>query len=219
MIASRFDCRLLSVCAVFAALLCGCGTFTATAPVQSFGQGHIRRDGGTYGNCPEVPGGTGILLDGDFSQASNPGAHNITSQKGTFFAPAWKVWRGNIDFNGTTYWEMDGLCSVDLDGDLTVGGIKSSAFKPMPGRYALSFVMSGNGHCPPLVKNMKIGIDNQVTHFTWNTSGGYDVQDGDYTIEKWQIKLKRLSALKILSEDPLGSGCGIVIAGISIKRI
>ncbi len=173
---------------------------------------------GSYGYCPALPGGTGILPDGDFSQALNPGDHNITPNKGVVFAPGWKVSKGNIDFNGTTYWDMDGLCSVDLDGDLTVGGIKSSAFKARKGTYTLTFVMSGNGHCGTPLKTMKIAIDKQFTTFTWNTSSGYDVQDGDYATETWQFQAKPLSVLAFTSEDPKGTGCGVVIAGIAITK-
>jgi hypothetical protein len=173
----------------------------------------------SYGYCPAVQGGTGILPDGDFSQALNPGDHNLTPDKGTVFAPGWIVSKGNIDFNGTTYWDMDGLCSVDPDGDLTVGGIKSSAFRAKrDGRYTLSFVMSGNGHCAPTIKTMKISIDKQFTTLTWNTAGGNDVQDGDYAAESWTFIAKPLSVLTFNSQDPPGSGCGVVIAGIAIAK-
>jgi len=180
---------------------------------------HARTTSTSYGNCPAVQGGTGILPDGDFSEAMNPGDHNITPNKGTVFAPDWEVSKGNVDFNGTTYWDMDGLCSVDLDGDLTVGGIKSSAFRTKKvGTYKLSFVMSGNGHCSPTIKTMKISVDHQFATFTWDTASGYDVQNGDYATEAWQFYGRPLSTLHFVSQDPPGSGCGIVIAGMAVTQ-
>lgn len=179
---------------------------------------HARRGTTSYGNCPALQGGTGVLPDGDFSQALDPGDHNLTPSKGTVFAPDWEVSKGNIDFNGSTYWDMDGLCSVDLDGYLTVGGIKSSAFTAKPGTYTLSFVMSGNGHCSPAIKKMRITLDNQFATYTWNTASGNDVQDGDYATETWQVYLKRLSMLRFVSQDPRGSGCGVVIAGMALTQ-
>jgi Protein of unknown function (DUF642) len=203
------------------AMLAGCGgsqgQVGGTTPLAATAS-RERMDSGSYGYCPALPGGTGILPDGDFSQEMNPGDHNITPKKGAVFAPDWVVSKGNIDFNGTTYWDMDGLCSVDLDGYLTVGGIKSSAFPAKRGTYSLSFVMSGNGHCSPTIKTMKISIDNQFTTFTWNTASGNDVQNGDYAVETWQFHANQLSTLKLVSQDPKGSGCGVVIAGMAITK-
>lgn len=67
-------------------------------------------------DCPALSGGTGILTDGDFSQTADPESNNPTYYKGHVFAPNWVVYKRNIDFNGSTYWDMAGLCSVDLDG-------------------------------------------------------------------------------------------------------
>ena len=198
-------------------LLAGCGG-SHEAPGSVFPAQGYRNRTGSYGYCPQVAGGTGILPDGDFSQALNPGNHNLTLGKRTVFASGWKVSKGNIDFNGTTYWNMDGLCSVDLDGYLTVGGIKSSGFRAKRGTYTLTFVMSGNGHCGTPLKIMQISIDKQFTTMTWNTSSGNDVQDGVYATEQWTFRAKPFSILTLTSQDPKGTGCGIVIAGLSIKK-
>lgn len=210
-----------SVVGVFVAMatLAGCGSAsTGSMPTaMTFGVAHHGATS-SYGYCPARSGGTGILPDGDFSQALNPGDHNITPKKGTVFAPGWIVSKGNIDFIGTTYWNIDGLCSVDLDGDLTVGGIKSSAFPAKRSRYTLSFVMSGNGYCSPTIKTMKVSIDTQFASFSWDTTDGNDVQNGDYAAEKWSFIAKPLSTLTLVSQDPRGSGCGAVIAGMTIQR-
>src|SRR5207342_1988734 len=82
--------------------------------------------------CPAIPGGTGILADGDFSLAIDPGNTAPTFPKGSKFAPRWKVSKGEIDFNGTTFCGFSWYCSVDLDG-IGTGGIKSKNFQVTAG--------------------------------------------------------------------------------------
>jgi hypothetical protein len=43
-----------------------------------------------------VAGGTGILPDGDFSQAIDPEQKGPTYKKGYVFAPDWEISKGNI---------------------------------------------------------------------------------------------------------------------------
>ena len=172
-------------------------------------------------NCPALSGGTGILLDGDFSQVVDTGTQSPTWYKGQVFAPGWEVSKGNIDFGGSTDYGagLDGLCSVDLDGLYTVGGIRSSAFHTKGGAtYTLSFLMSGNGHCAPTVKHMKVQIDHQFTTYTWDTSSGNDIQNGDWLTETWQFRATKLSTLTFVSQDPKGSSCGVVIGAIAITK-
>ena len=205
-----------------AAILVGCfgsqpGVGTPGAVTQN--AAHRVAPQTSYGNCPQYSGGTGILSDGDFSQAANPGNHNITYYKGAVFAPAWKVSKGNIDFNGTTYWDLDGLCSVDLDGFNTVGGIVTNAFSTKKNAtYTVSFVMSGNPDGPPTVKKMKVQVGSQFTIFTWDTSNGHDVRHGVFATETWKFTASRLTAVKFASQDPPGSGCGAVIGGVSVTK-
>jgi hypothetical protein len=66
--------------------------------------------------CPVLPGGTGILVDGDFSQGVDLGSKWNHVFKGDVLAPEWIVSKGNINFYGSTAWNVDGFCSVDLDG-------------------------------------------------------------------------------------------------------
>jgi hypothetical protein len=95
------------------------------------------------GNCRGDGGGPGILPDGDFSQAPNPGSENGV-RKGTVFAPWWVVTGPRtIDFyaGSTSHWDQpDGLCSVDLDGSPGPGGIEHEPFRTKPHTaYILTF--------------------------------------------------------------------------------
>ena len=81
----------LGFCAAVA-ILAGCGGSQAqmAAPsVVSPAASHVRTASGS-GNCPALPGGTGILTDGDFSQAPDPGSEQGLPA-GTKFASDWVV--------------------------------------------------------------------------------------------------------------------------------
>jgi hypothetical protein len=121
-----------------------------------------------------LAGGTGLLPDGDFSQGTDWGDQTLVYHKGQVFAPYWEVSKKNINFNGSTWGNVDGLCSVDLDGNVP-GAIESSAFSTKPGEsYTVSFILSGNGYGPPTVKTMKVSAAHQFASYTWNISGCND---------------------------------------------
>lgn len=208
-------------------MLAGCGGSqpaigVAGAMPQSVAMSHVRTTSGSE-DCPALPEGTGILPDGDFSQAIDPEQKGPTYKKGYVFAPDWEVSKGNIDFNGSLGWGgegLDNLCSVDLDGYYKVGGIKTSAFQTHKGAlYTLSFTFSGNGGGPPTVKTMKVEIDHQFTTFTWNISGGNNVQNNDYATETWKFTGgKEPAIITLMSEDPKKSTYGPVVAGMAITK-
>jgi hypothetical protein len=172
------------------------------------------------GNCPALPGGTGALPDGDFSQAIDPGDNNLTVSKGTAFAPDWIVAQGNVDFNGSTYWDIGGYCSIDLDGLNVVGAIATNPFQTFRGRtYTVSFLLSGNGGAPPTVKTMTLIANKHFTQFTWDTSNNNDVEHGARQWESWSFRSGGGPVdLEFLSTDPPGSGRGMVVAAISVVR-
>jgi hypothetical protein len=204
---------VVSICAI-AALLAGCGGIPASS---STSVDQLRMATSSV-YCPALQGGTGLLRDGDFSQAREPGGNGDSLyEKGTVFAPGWEVAKGNIDFLSPSFWHLLGLRSVDLDGSST-GGVTASAFVAKPGMYWLSSYLSGNGACPPAVKTMKVEIDRQFFGFTWNTAGGRDIQVGDWVQEAWHFYARRLSTVHFISQDPRGSSCGVVLAGIAVTK-
>jgi Protein of unknown function (DUF642) len=171
--------------------------------------------------CPALTGGTGILPDGDFSQATNPGDHGPGYAKGYSFAPDWVVSKGNINFDGTGVWGdgLSGYCSVDLDG-YEPGGIKTNRFSTEQGAsYTLSFDLSGNCGGQPKIKNVQISIDEQVAQYTWNTASSNCAGNGDYTTESWGFKAtKQTAILKVTSLDAKCCGYGPVIEQIVITK-
>jgi hypothetical protein len=200
-----------------AALLVAC----ASSQSQILAPGAMRSATSGYGYSPALSGGTGLLPDGDFSEAPQPApTYAPIYRKRSVFAPDWVVSRRNINFQSSLYWDVDGLCSVDLDGNYAVGGIKTNPFTLPAGSYTLSFVLSGNGGGPPTIKQMKVIVGVQLTTFDWNISSGNDAQDGDYTTETWNFtKTKSGSTvLRFVSQDPKGSTYGPVVAGIAIAQ-
>ena len=215
----RFGRHALSSC-VAAAMLVGCGG--SQSPPGSTASWQTRQaSGSSY--CQALPGGTGILPDGDFSEAQMPPGVGIVYDKGQVFAPDWKVAKDSINFLGTPYWSLDGLCSVDLDGQgdrNPVGSIISSGFKTKKGRqYNVAFIMSGNGFCAPTTKTLVVSAAKQFKQFNWNTSSGNDIQDGDWANESWSfVASEAVTEITLASKDPGGSACGPVVGGVAITK-
>jgi hypothetical protein len=113
----RLGRRAFGTCAAIA-MLAGCSGSQEQPGTIPQGTASRVRTASTSGDCPALPGGTGILPDGDFSQAANPEDSGPVYAKGYVFAPNWVVSKGNINFDGTGVWGggLNGYCSVELDG-------------------------------------------------------------------------------------------------------
>jgi Protein of unknown function (DUF642) len=184
-------------------------------------------------NCPAASGGTGVLSDGDFSQAPDPGSWQGI-KAGTKFAPYWTVSQRTIDFYGpTNAWPVPGgLCSVDLDGSgpQGVGGIAHSPTDTTPGAtYTVGFLFSGNRHCAryqhgPRIKTLLVEAaslrETQATLFYWDTAHGHDANHGFFANETWSFTaVDRRTQFVFTSLDrPITSNCGPVVAAISVTE-
>jgi Protein of unknown function (DUF642) len=174
-------------------------------------------------NCPAAPGGSGILTDGDFSQAPYPGTH-VNYRKGQMLAPDWFVTRHNIDFSGTDFNTPGGLCMIDLDGTRnggrhSVGAVAHAPIPTTPGAmYTLTFLFSANGCAPgPTIKVMRIQAGHERTDFQWDISNGHDAEHGDYDQESWTFTATdSYTRLSFRSLDPEPSNCGPVIGALSL---
>jgi hypothetical protein len=221
---SRFGRHALGI-SLGVVLLVGCGG-SQTSMSGAAPQGIAPLVPQQSGNCPPYSGGSGILSDGDFSQAVQPGPSqngDAVFFKGQIFAPSWIVTKNSIDFVSSTYWNMGGVCSVDLDGQgdpNPVGAIRSNGFATRRGKpYSVTFLLSGNGHCPPAIKTMVVSAAGQFMEYTWNISSGNDAQDGQYAQETWHFIANRpVTNLAFRSLDPKGSGCGAVVAAVAVRK-
>jgi hypothetical protein len=167
------------------------------------------------GNCPAAPGGTGLLTDGDFSGAPWPGVLK-TYQAGQEFAPDWLVMEATIDLNGTYFQTPNGLCSVDLDGTPGYGEIRHEHIPTTVGQaYTVSFLFSGNGGGPPLVKHCRIRADFQYRNYSWDIRHGHTAQNGKWTQESWSFTARGTGTwLRFDSLDESGGQDGCVVADI-----
>jgi hypothetical protein len=214
--------HLITSCLIIS-FLTGCASLSgAPSPIMGthpLGQSQARAPV-QQSNCPTAAHRSGILVDGDFSQTTDPGGTFVTYAKGSTFAPAWQVKKHTVDLVGSTYWNMDGLCSVDLDGQSAVGGIAHAGFPTRRGAaYTVRFLLSGNGFCSPTVKTMKVRAGNQSTTLTWDTSNENDIQHGSVAEESWEFRARGpMTDLSLTSLDPRRSGCGPVVAALSIAR-
>jgi hypothetical protein len=189
----------------------GGGTMPAS-PTLSFANVH------PYTNCPKQAGGTGLLSDGDFSQAAQPSEY-MGFNKGQSFAPAWRrVTKGEIKLVSSTYWNVNGLCSIDLDGG-TAGTITHNGVATtVQAKYTVTFYLSGNGDGGPAIKTLKLSAASASKTFTWDTSNGNDPRHRKFAKKSWTFTaVKPASSLKFASLDPPGT-YGPVIAGISVKK-
>jgi hypothetical protein len=172
----------------------------------------------TSGYCSGNPSGTGILPDGDFSQAMEPNGDQL-EKRGKKFAPDWTVKKHDIGFVSSSYWNMNGLCSVDMDANSKTGTIETHPFTTKKNTtYAVTFLMSGDGSCGPTTKTLKVSANGHGTTFIWNTANGNDVQSGYYGLESLTFKANKTTAqVEFASKDPAGSSCGAVIAGAAVN--
>lgn len=184
-------------------------------------------------NCPARAGGSGILTDGDFSRAPDPGSSQGLTV-GTKFAPDWVVSERTIDFYGSdvSWDEPHALCSVDLDGSghQGVGAITHAAVRTTVGiAYTVRFIFSGNANCAggqgnPRIKRLlveAVGKSGFIGHvFFWDTAHHRDAQHGDFATKRWRFAaLDNKTSFVFQSLDrPDKSNCGPIVAGMSVRE-
>lgn len=170
-------------------------------------------------HCPGYSRGSGLLVDGDFRGVADPPSY-MTFSKGQHPAPKWTVTTRTVDLAGTTFWNFDHLCSVDLDGTSAVGGIEHSGIATQKGAtYSLTFLMSGNSYCGATIKKMKVIAGNKSVVFKWNDANGNSVEYGKFARRHMTFTAAaQTSALKFISLDAAGSGCGAVIGAIAVTK-
>jgi hypothetical protein len=175
--------------------------------------------------CPAWPGGTGLLRDGDFSSAIDPGTYNYW-YRGEPFARGWRVTKRSIALvDGQTYWQApNGVCSVDLDGNSWAGAIHTTVATTPSTGYTMTFEFSGNGDCgwEQPVRTMKVQAAGQSETLTWDTSNGNDSHHGVWLSEPFNFTATSTKTrIDFVSLDPKikplnKPHCGPVVAAVSV---
>jgi uncharacterized protein DUF642 len=208
--------------AVAITALSALATTSAHGSVRTRAAGHAMVHAST-GKCVAWPAGSGLLKDGDFSLATNPGDIQEAIPAGTKFAPKWvSLGPQTIDFYGNQNpdWSApNGVCNVDLDGTPGPGGIQTSFTAAVASSYTLTFEMSANATCGPAIKVVLLKASGgQSTTLQWNTANGNDAENGVWDQETWQFAAtKRHMVISFESEDPEGN-CGALIAAASVTK-
>lgn len=157
-------------------------------------------------------GAATTFTDGDFSTPS--GGDTFTTFNGDSFGP-WTV-TGSVDLIGG-YWQAPtaGGGSVDLDGNSP--GAISQTFTAAPGRYQVSFFLSGNPDGGAGVKTVDVSAGGASQVFTFNT-GSNSRTTMDYVQETLDFISTGSTTLTFTSQD-VNSPFGPVVGGVSVTAV
>ncbi len=112
--------------------------------------------------------------NGSFELGSpGPGPCFATVPAGDTRISGWTVIDGDIDWYGPScsILPSNGLNSLDLVGDQTIGGIQQT-FDTNPGQtYTISFDLNGNYGALPVIKPLTVTIGADVHTYTFDTTG------------------------------------------------
>ena len=157
-------------------------------------------------------GAATTFADGDFTTPS--GGATFTTFNGGSFGP-WNV-TGSVDLIGG-YWQAPtaGGGSVDLDGNSP--GAISQTFTAAPGRYEVSFFLSGNPDGGAGVKTVDVSAGGASQVFTFDT-GSNSRASMDYVQETLDFISTGSTTLTFTSQD-VNSPFGPVVGGVSVTAV
>ena len=158
-------------------------------------------------------GAATTFTDGDFTMPSG-GPTFTTFNDGSSFGP-WNV-TGSVDLIGG-YWQAPtaGAGSVDLDGNFP--GAISQTFTAAPGRYQVSFFLSGNPDGGAGVKTVDVSAGGASQVFTFDT-GSNSRASMDYVQETLDFISTGSTTLTFTSQD-VNSPFGPVVGGVSVTAV
>jgi len=158
-----------------------------------------------------------IVADGTFAEGASSGAFTTYSD-GDSFGP-WIVIGDSVDVIGS-YWQRapGGSYSVDLDGN-NVGGIAQSVTLA-PGKYQLSFFLSGNPDGGNATKTVAVSVDGIKQDYSFTTGSNSRANMG-YQLEtlNFDVASATSTVLKFRSVDQGPSAYGPVIGNVNITAV
>lgn len=114
--------------------------------------------------------------NGSFESGSFVPCNTFDVPVGSTVITGWTVSVGSIDWLNAPVplcgWQAsNGGASLDLVGQVGIGGIQQT-FDTVPGTtYVLSFDLAGNYAAPPVIKPLAVTINGVTTNFTFDTTG------------------------------------------------
>jgi choice-of-anchor C domain-containing protein len=157
-----------------------------------------------------------LIGDGNFDAPLSPG-NFTTYSSGQSFGP-WTVGSGSVDLIGN-YWQAPatGGGSVDLNGG-DAGSIYQF-FNATPGRYQVSFYLSGNPDGGSNLKNMFADVSGIDLHsYTFDTTGLSKTNMG-YVLETFQFVSTGGSQYLQFASTDAGTPYGAVIGGVEVSAV
>jgi choice-of-anchor C domain-containing protein len=158
---------------------------------------------------------TNLVSDGDFSTPSG-GASFVTYSGGSTIGP-WTVTGNSVDLIGG-YWQAPtvGGGSVDLDGN-DPGGV-TQTLSIGPGKYDLSFFLSGNPDGAPAEKVVDVSVAGHTSVFDYTVGSGNSHSNMDYVLETLDFTTTGPTTLSFTSADT-NTPFGPVIGGVSVTAV
>lgn len=135
----------------------------------------------------------------------------------------WTVILGDIDWQSPACGvqsQTDGIASLDLVGDQSVGGIQQT-FDTVPGQsYLVRFDLNGNFGAAPVVKPLRVTVAGVTQNYTFNTAGETLANVASFWVTKsfTFVATGSSSTIAFVSDTTgLGVNAGAVIDNVRIS--
>jgi choice-of-anchor C domain-containing protein len=162
-------------------------------------------------------GGPNLLVNGSFEEGPWVGTY-LPLDSGSTAIAGWRVSRWQIDL--VTFWHaQQGIKSVDLNGNPSLGGIKQT-FGTVAGRtYRVRFALAGNPEGQQGIKTVGMSAAGASTHFVFNTSGKTITNMG-WVLMSWTfVAVGAETTLEFYSLDPMPTFYGPAIDNVSVQEV
>lgn len=219
-------CARLALCLILTQLFVGCSEVVPTQPAPPAAMRAAASDAhsdGKAGKCPQSPDNLGLTPDGDFHGAPSQSHYFPTFLAGQYITNTqWQVTTESVDVVGARFYRFAPyrLCSVDLDGTPGSGGIVHDPIATTSGSgYVVGFLLSGNGSCPPRIKQMELTAAGQSMIYKWDTAAHQNARRGAYRVESWEFTANGPTAtitFQSLDQPADSTACGPVVTNISV---
>jgi len=168
--------------------------------------------------------------NGSFAQGSVTNTCNVFDlPAGSNVITGWTVSVGTID------WESSPPCgwlaskngrvpqnSIDLVGQLCVGGIQQTFDTTPGGSYRLVFYLAGNYGNPPVIKPLAVTVNGVTSNFTFDTTGKSQFNMGWVLRSIDFVASGSTSTVNFVSDvSASGPPCnaGAVIAKVKVRQV
>ncbi|HTS23095.1 MAG TPA: DUF642 domain-containing protein [Casimicrobiaceae bacterium] len=173
-------------------------------------------------------GGRNLIINGNFASGSVANTCNVYDLlPGSNILTGWTVSVGSIDWEGPPPCGWVGppgqQYSVDLVGQLCIGGIEQTIDTNPGSLYVLSFELAGNpGGNPPAIKPLTVTVDGKPHPLMFDT-GGKDASNMGWRPVQAAFRASGSRTTISFVSDVSGFGgpcnAGAAIANVRVERL